>query len=118
MYSKRLPALESDAKRLSAISQSMVQATVPEGGVPSSAPAGASSGASSGAPSLAELTTQAAEAVALCERLSAAAGSAGGHSGESKPAGAGRGKARQSFGGVMSQFERDVKTLGGGKRTA
>ena len=109
MYTKRMPALQSDAERLSAISQSMVQASTQEGSSSAAAPS-----APSGAPSLAELTSQAAEAVVLCGRLAEAAGTAGGADG--KPAS--RGKARQSFGGVMSQFERDVKKLGGGQRTA
>ena len=113
MYSKRMPALRSDAERLSAISQSMVHASTAQDGA-SAAAATASPSAPSGAPSLAELTTQAAEAVALCDRLAEAAGSTSGA--DSKPAS--RGKARQSFGGVMSQFERDVKKLGGGQRKA
>ncbi len=112
MYAKRLPALQSDAARLTAISDSMVHTTAAE---TASASGAASSAGPSGTPSLSELTTQAAEAVALCSRLTAAAdGSAAATSvnGEKQA----RGKARQSFGGVMSQFERDVKKLGGGKR--
>jgi hypothetical protein len=112
MYEKRLPALHSDAARLAAISKSMVQAT--------SSTTGASTGTGtpSTSPSLSELTTQAAEAVVLCSRLSAAAADGtSDQSATSKSTSLQGGRSRQSFGGVMSQFERDVKEMGGGRRS-
>lgn len=108
LYEKRLPAARSSAQ---ALKDAMGTLATPEtstggGGEEASRP-GPSTQAT-----VADLVSEAAEVAAMCGRLSAAAGDqSGGNSGSSK-----RGRSRQSFGGVLSQYERDVKTMGGGVR--